>query len=132
MNNKITLDKWLPQKDSYCIFYNENSKGFRVSKFKEISELDTHKGFFGDIRGNYFKFCEPFVGNVQTKTFIKNPEEGEFYMFYNNLSKGFRISKFKQIATGKPKAGKYKDYQGNYFDYCCEYDGILPFYLNLN
>lgn len=131
MKKSILVEQWIPKINEYCIFYSENAKGFRISKFKEISILEKYKGYFGDIQGNYFKYCEPFVGEIPKNNINFKPEYGKFYIFYNKIYQGYRVAKFKQMATGRPKKGKYKDFQGNYFDFCCEYEGLFPFYLDL-
>ena len=49
------------------------------------------------------------------------PKQGDICIFYNDNFSSLRISKFKQIAWGKNIAGKYKDYQSNYYNFCEPY-----------
>lgn len=49
------------------------------------------------------------------------PRQGDICIFYNDNFSSLRISKFKQIAWGKNVEGKYKDYQGNYYNFCEPY-----------
>ncbi len=128
---RVTLEKWIPKIDDYCIFYNGDAKGFRISKFKGVSENEKFKDMFMDSKSNFFKYCEPFIGKLPSNNFVLKPEFGKFYIFFNKNDKDFRVSQFKQIGYGGDKKGKYKDFQSNYFDFCCEYEGKFPFYLKL-
>lgn len=48
-------------------------------------------------------------------------------IFWNNNGKSFRVARLKQIAWGNGRIGKYKDYQGNYYDNCELYTlGYMP------
>lgn len=49
------------------------------------------------------------------------PRQGDVCIFYNDNFSSIRISKFKQIVWGKNVAGKYKDYQSNYYNFCKPY-----------
>ena len=49
------------------------------------------------------------------------PIQGDICIFYNDNFSSLRIGKFKQVAWGKNVAGKYKDYQSNYYDFCEPY-----------
>lgn len=57
------------------------------------------------------------------------PQTGEYCMFYNENSKSFRVAQFKQIGIGKNVIGKFKDMEGNYFDFCLPYNHQLPDFL---
>lgn len=70
-NSEVTLttifekdikEKWIPKEDETCVFYGDNSKSFRVSKFQCIAHGKGKEGKFKDQQGNYFKYCEPYVG----------------------------------------------------------------------
>lgn len=105
------------------IFFNKDSKSFRISSLSKITELH-----FIDIENNKFDFCieipsYPELIPIQKKSL----EYDKFYIFKNKNNAALRISMFKQIATGKPKIGLIKDKQGKYFEEAYE----LPEWIEL-
>jgi len=68
---------WTPEEGEWCIFYNENSKGFRVSQFVQIGTGGKVEGLYKDANSNYFERCEPYRGMIP-ESVLKNAERGEF------------------------------------------------------
>ncbi len=62
-----------------------------------------------------------FLNYSLHKIELYEPKAGDICIFWNNHSKAYRISKFKQVAYGKNKEGLFKDMQGNYFENCVPY-----------
>lgn len=60
--HKIELYK--PELDDICIFWNNNSKSYRISKFKQVAHGKNREGLFKDIQGNYFENCEPYIAQT--------------------------------------------------------------------
>jgi len=44
------------------------------------------------------------------------PQEDDWCVFWDGYNKSYRVARFNKVATGKPRVGKYKDAQGNYFN----------------
>lgn len=61
------LEVWSPKHQEYCIFYNDNSSGFRVSRFKGMCTGAKHIGNYKDLEGNQFKYCEPYQYDLPIK-----------------------------------------------------------------
>lgn len=62
-----SLEVWKPKISEFCVFYNNNSHGFRVSRFKQMCTSKKYNGYFKDLEGNQFKYCEPFTGRLPRK-----------------------------------------------------------------
>lgn len=60
------LRLWQPQLNEWCIFYSENAESFRVAKYKEKGIGKGKEGLYKDMQGNYFKYCEPYLGELPT------------------------------------------------------------------
>ena len=69
-----SLEVWKPRISEFCIFYNENSHGFRVSRFKGMCTGQKYKGYFKDLEGNQFKYCEPFKEEELPRRFKYNKD----------------------------------------------------------
>lgn len=64
---KITL--WYPQPEEWCVFYNENSKTFKVGKFKCVNAIGL---YVPDVYS--YDYCEPYIGQkFEDLTFEKLP-----------------------------------------------------------
>lgn len=73
INTIKDIEHWQPKENDWCIFYNENAESFRVAKFKCIGFGKGKEGKYKDMQGNYFKYCEPFLGTLPT--FLQNNQK---------------------------------------------------------
>ncbi len=54
------------------------------------------------------------------------PTVNDYCFFYNKAQQSARLGRFKQMAFGEGRKGKYKDTQGNYYTCCEPFVGTLP------
>lgn len=62
--DKNIWEVWEPKFEEWCLFYNDNSKSYRIAQFKQIATGKNRAGLFKDIQGNYFTNCKPFDINL--------------------------------------------------------------------
>lgn len=98
---------------NFHIFYNKEPKSLRISKLISIRE-----DYFQDAQENKFDCCIDIKNNYPEliKVNKQDLEFNKIYIFKNKNNYSLRISRFKQIATGKPKTGLIKDMQGKYHE----------------
>lgn len=61
------LEKWEPEEDEYCWFFDETSQqSARLAKFSRIAHGKGRKGQYKDKQGNYWLKCEPFINKLPT------------------------------------------------------------------
>jgi hypothetical protein len=64
---EIDCDLWQPREDEWCIFSNEpsaNKNKFTVARFHRVAHGQCREGQYRDLSGNYWKHCEPFIGEI--------------------------------------------------------------------
>lgn len=54
---------WKPKFEEKCIFFNNNGRAARLSKFQQMGVGKGKEGLYKDCQGNYFHNCLPFKKN---------------------------------------------------------------------
>jgi hypothetical protein len=53
-----------PKSGDICLFWYSNGKGARIAKLDCVAWGKDKEGLYKDEQGNYFEFCEPYVGQM--------------------------------------------------------------------
>lgn len=58
-NELYNIKLWKPTQGKLCIFYNDNTESYRISKFNIIAHGSGRTGQYKDAQGNYFTNARP-------------------------------------------------------------------------